>query len=151
MVSDGDMDEPQPITVEHYLHPRYQMFWEVLESFSDAQISKYMQFVTGSSRVSKSVIAHSIFFDPMNDIIPRGHTCYNTIDLGVYTSADELKKKLLFAIDHSGFTENGFSNKKIHDDYDVSSPRHMPEMFPLRHTISNLIKEGPAVKSGFME
>lgn len=151
MGSDSDMNEPQPINVEHHLYPRYQMFWEVLESFSDHQLSKYMQFVTGSSRISRSVTAHAIFFDPMNDIVPRGHTCYNTVDLGVYSSADELKRRLLFAIDHSGFTEDGFSNKKIHEDYDVASPPKPSELPLLRNTISRILEEETTTKSGFME
>lgn len=142
MCSDQDSDQPEPITKESHLWPRFEMMWNVLKSFSEDQLCKYLQFVTGSSRINKYLTAHAIFFDPMQGIIPRGHTCYNTIDLGTYDSEDDLRKKLLFAIEHSGFMEDGFSNgKKIHEDYDIASPHRAENPLVLRHTISSSMQE----------
>jgi hypothetical protein len=137
------MDESKPITSEHEFWSRYEMFWEVLKTFTESQLIKYLQFVTGSSRITKAVTTHTLNFDSTPSMLPLGHTCYNTIDIGIYQSAEELRKKLIFAIEHhSGFMEDGFSNgKKIHEDYDLeSTPQHQPIPL-LKSTMSKYLEE----------
>ena len=95
-------------------------FWRVLGSFSQEQLSSYLQFVTGSSRLTKTTTSHSLTFINKK-MIPLAHTCSNTLDIGVYDSDEELRDKLLYAIEnHRGFLEDGFtSGRRIHEDYDL--------------------------------
>lgn len=109
-------------------------FWRVMESLSQKQLSDYLQFVTGSSRLNLTATNHTVNFQKSKNIIPQSHTCGNAIDLGIYDSDQELKQKLLYAIEHHrGFIEEGFSyGKQIHEDYDllIYSPQnqHTPEI-----------------------
>jgi hypothetical protein len=138
-----NMEESRPITEGHELWGRYQMFWEVLKTLTESQLIKYLQFVTGSSRITKAVTTHAINFDATPSMIPLGHTCYNTVDIGVYASTEDLRKKLIFAIEHhGGFMEEGFSNgKRIHEDYDMEA-HGTPAIPALRQTISSYLR-GP--------
>jgi len=86
---------------------------EALRSFTAEQRVKFIQFVTGSSslpvggikNLSPQLNVELVLND--DDQLPSAHTCFNTLDLPLYSSADVLKEKLLLAITE-GF--EGFDN-----------------------------------------
>lgn len=70
---------------------------------------KFLAFLTGSSRVPvRGASAIRIVVQKAGDDqtrLPAAHTCYNVLDLPVYTSKDVLKEKLLTALEET----EGFS------------------------------------------
>ena len=93
-------------------------FWEVLATFSPEQLSQMLHFVTGTSRLPiqgfralRTLRGEGAPFtlEPMtnfgDDSLPRAHTCFNRIDLPLYSCKDTLRKALLYVIENhsSGF------------------------------------------------
>lgn len=92
-------------------HPVIVNFWKTVYSFNNETRSKLLQFVTGTSRVPMNgfkelygsngpqlfTIEH---WGTPNDL-PRAHTCFNRLDLPAYATYEELRKKLLIAIENS--------------------------------------------------
>lgn len=95
----------------HANHIVIQWFWRVILSFSNEMRSRLLQFVTGTSRVpmngfkelygSNGLQSFTIekWGNPEN--LPRSHTCFNRIDLPPYESYQELRNKLIKAIEGS--------------------------------------------------
>lgn len=92
-----------------------QWFWNVLFSLSRNQKAAFLQFVTGSSKVPlagfgelpgmRGVQKFSIHkAGGSNGALMSAHTCFNSLDLPVYNSEEELKEKLLYAINEGGGT-----------------------------------------------
>ena len=86
-----------------------QWFWEALRSFTQEERAQFLQFVTGTSKVPLDGFAnlqgmrgaqkfsiHRVFGD--TGLLPQAHTCFNQLDLPAYTTAGELREKLLMAI-----------------------------------------------------
>lgn len=84
-------------------------FWEVVESFSDEERARLLQFATGSTRVPvegfKALTSASGFVHPFTiqliqrgtppvGLCPRAHTCFNRVDLPLYDSKEELSNYL---------------------------------------------------------
>ncbi|CAD5113695.1 DgyrCDS2857 [Dimorphilus gyrociliatus] len=92
-------------------HPVIINFWKTVYSFNNETRSKLLQFVTGTSRVpmngfkelygSNGPQLFTIEHWGLPTDLPRAHTCFNRLDLPAYTTYDELRKKLLIAIENS--------------------------------------------------
>lgn len=91
-------------------------YWEVIHSFSQLDLSKLMQFVTGSSQVPVGGFARLKprftidfqFYYSVDDGFPRremplptASTCFNTLRIPNYTSQAQLYEKLRMAIHES--------------------------------------------------
>ncbi|KAF6040586.1 HUWE1 [Bugula neritina] len=84
-------------------------FWRALRSFDQGERAKFLQFVTGTSKVPLQGFA---YLEGMNgtqkfqihrddrstDRLPCAHTCFNQLDLPAYETYDKLKKMLLLVI-----------------------------------------------------
>jgi E3 ubiquitin-protein ligase HUWE1 len=86
-----------------------EWFWNVLFSLSRNQKAAFLQFVTGSSKVPlagfgelpgmRGVQKFSIHKTGGSaGALMSAHTCFNSLDLPVYKSEQELRDKLLYAI-----------------------------------------------------
>jgi len=86
-----------------------QWFWRALRSFDQAERAKFLQFVTGTSKVplqgfgalegmngTQKFQIHRD--DRSTDRLPSAHTCFNQLDLPVYKSYDKMRTNLLKAI-----------------------------------------------------
>jgi E3 ubiquitin-protein ligase HUWE1 len=86
-----------------------QWFWRALRSFDPADRARFLQFVTGTSKVPLQGFA---FLEGMNgtqkfqihrddrstDRLPSAHTCFNQLDLPAYETYDKLRHMLQLAI-----------------------------------------------------
>ena len=86
-----------------------EWFWNVLSSLSRNEKAAFLQFVTGSSKVPlagfgelpgmRGVQKFSLHkASGSSGALMSAHTCFNSLDLPVYTSEEELREKLLYAI-----------------------------------------------------
>mmetsp|Transcript_9714 Transcript_9714/g.19497 ORF Transcript_9714/g.19497 Transcript_9714/m.19497 type:complete len:1063 (+) Transcript_9714:3-3191(+) len=86
-----------------------EWFWNVLFSLSRNEKASFLQFVTGSSKVPlagfgelpgmRGVQKFSIHkTGGTAGSLMSAHTCFNSLDLPVYKSEDQLREKLLYAI-----------------------------------------------------
>ncbi|CDH93242.1 HECT-type E3 ubiquitin transferase [Caenorhabditis elegans] len=86
-----------------------QWFWRALRSFEKEDKAKFLQFVTGTSKVPlqgfaslegmNGVQKFSIHMDSRGgDRLPAAHTCFNQLDLPQYESYEKLRQSLLLAI-----------------------------------------------------
>lgn len=95
----------------HANHIVIQWFWRVILSFTNEMRSRLLQFVTGTSRVpmngfkelygSNGLQSFTIEKWGTPENLPRSHTCFNRIDLPPYESYQDLRGKLLKAIEGS--------------------------------------------------
>lgn len=86
-------------------------FWKCILSFDNEMRSRVLQFVSGTSRVpmngfrelygSNGPQKFTIEKWGSPDMLPRAHTCFNRLDLPPYATFDELKSKLITAIENS--------------------------------------------------
>nr|XP_054774150.1 probable E3 ubiquitin-protein ligase HERC4 [Lytechinus pictus] len=90
-------------------HPTIKFFWQVFREMAVDDKRKFLVFLTGSNHVPiqgwKSL---QVIIQPVKggeDFFPVAHTCFNLLDLPIYTSKEVLREKLLTAIEHTeGFT-----------------------------------------------
>lgn len=89
-------------------------FWEAMRSFSQEELSLYLRFIWGRTRLParngnhrQNTLVHKLCYlntpsgaDP-DKYMPVGHTCFLRIDLPNYRSANILRRQLLFAITHT--------------------------------------------------
>ncbi|XP_039291187.1 E3 ubiquitin-protein ligase HUWE1-like [Nilaparvata lugens] len=86
-----------------------QWFWRALREFNQAERAKFLQFVTGTSKVPlqgfsalegmNGVQKFQIHRDERStDRLPSAHTCFNQLDLPVYEDSQKLRNNLLKAI-----------------------------------------------------
>ncbi|CAK9145116.1 unnamed protein product [Ilex paraguariensis] len=86
-----------------------QWFWEVVKAFNKEDMARFLQFVTGTSKVPlegfkalqgisgpQRFQIHKAYGAP--ERLPSAHTCFNQLDLPEYTSKDQLQERLLLAI-----------------------------------------------------
>ncbi|CAD5226865.1 unnamed protein product [Bursaphelenchus xylophilus] len=89
--------------------PQIQWFWRALRSFEKEDLAKFLQFVTGTSKVPLQGFAHlegmngaqkfTIHMDSRSsERLPCAHTCFNQLDLPQYESYEQLRKLLLIAV-----------------------------------------------------
>lgn len=91
-----------------------EWFWNTMFSLNQSEKAAFLQFVTGSSKVPLSGFAelqgmHGVqkfsihkVGGGANGALMSAHTCFNSLDLPVYTSEEQLKEKLLLAIKEGG-------------------------------------------------
>jgi len=86
-----------------------QWFWRALRSFEQEDLAKFLQFVTGTSKVPlqgfsqlegmNGVQKFTIHLDSRStDRLPSAHTCFNQLDLPQYESYEQLRRMILLAI-----------------------------------------------------
>ncbi|KAG0456444.1 hypothetical protein HPP92_024232 [Vanilla planifolia] len=98
--------------------PIIQWFWDVLQVFSKEDKARFLQFVTGTSKVplegfsalqgisgAQRFQIHKAYGSPNH--LPSAHTCFNQLDLPEYPSKEQLHERLLLAI-HEGSEGFGF-------------------------------------------
>ncbi|ETW04710.1 hypothetical protein H310_03865 [Aphanomyces invadans] len=88
-------------------------FWSVVAKFSPEERARLLQFATGTSRVPVQGFKALTSTDgrvrrftiqmvnrgpPPTGLMPKGHTCFNRIDLPLYTNKAELAKYLTLVI-----------------------------------------------------
>ncbi|KAI8051112.1 hypothetical protein BDF22DRAFT_89497 [Syncephalis plumigaleata] len=99
--------------------PQIQWFWRAVRSFNREERAKLVQFVTGTSKVplegfvalqgSGGLQKFQIHKDfGSTSRLPSAHTCFNQLDLPMYTSYEQLRSMLLLAIEECS-TGFGFS------------------------------------------
>uniref|UniRef100_A0A0E0EFS2 HECT-type E3 ubiquitin transferase n=1 Tax=Oryza meridionalis TaxID=40149 RepID=A0A0E0EFS2_9ORYZ len=84
-------------------------FWEVVNGFSKEDMARFLQFVTGTSKVPlegfkalqgisgpQRFQIHKAYGAP--ERLPSAHTCFNQLDLPEYSSKEQLEERLLLAI-----------------------------------------------------
>jgi len=88
-------------------------FWQVMETYNQAELANVLQFCTGTSRVPlggfRSLqsnrgenakfclqkVGYQLLKGPMGNL-PRAHTCFNRLDLPRYPTYSHLKEALDF-------------------------------------------------------
>ena len=80
-----------------------QWFWESLSDWTSFELHRFLHFVTGNSRVplgglkNLELIIQSI---PSTTALPSSHTCFNVLDLPMYTTKEQLQEKLKLCLEH---------------------------------------------------
>ncbi|XP_051907247.1 E3 ubiquitin-protein ligase NEDD4-like isoform X9 [Hippocampus zosterae] len=92
-------------------HPVIQWFWKVVLLMDAEKRIRLLQFVTGTSRVPMNGFAElygsngpqlfTIEQWGTADKLPRAHTCFNRLDLPTYDSFEDLREKLLMAVENA--------------------------------------------------
>ncbi|CAH8660505.1 unnamed protein product [Dicrocoelium dendriticum] len=95
----------------HPNHPVIVNFWKAVYTFTNELRSRLLQFVTGTSRVPMNGFAElwgssgpqkfTIECWGNVDQLPRAHTCFNRLDLPCYPTFEELRTKLIIAIENA--------------------------------------------------
>ncbi|KAH8876568.1 E3 ubiquitin-protein ligase [Schistosoma japonicum] len=90
--------------------PQIEWFWQALESFDQEDLARFLQFVTGTSKVPLGGFANlegmhgptkfqiSRASVSSTNHLPSAHTCFNTLVLPAYESFEQLRSRLLTAI-----------------------------------------------------
>ena len=94
-------------------------FWRVLESFDQKQLSGYLKFVWGRSRLSHGMTDTHTITQTRNNNIPEAHTCFFELDLGIYESDEELRKKLLYGIENCNEIAESGNNYNLSADFGI--------------------------------
>ncbi|EGD80628.1 ubiquitin-protein ligase [Salpingoeca rosetta] len=86
-------------------------FWQAISSLNMQERARVLQFVTGTSRVPMNGFAELYGSNGLQRFciarrggrsqLPRAHTCFNRLDLPQYQSYDELREKLLLAVENT--------------------------------------------------
>jgi hypothetical protein len=84
-----------------------KLFWEVLMSFQEEELVKFLQFTTGTNKVPVGGFGHlygsngpqkfQIIPKKLNGL-PTAHSCFNRLELPNYTDKEKLKRDLLYAV-----------------------------------------------------
>ncbi|XP_022777880.1 apoptosis-resistant E3 ubiquitin protein ligase 1-like [Stylophora pistillata] len=93
-------------TVLHCLGPfrkTLEWFWTIVTSFTQEELARLVQFITGSSQLPPGGFAElspqiQISYAPLTNALPTAHTCFNQLCLPSYSSFKEMQEKLLLAI-----------------------------------------------------
>uniref|UniRef100_A0A8C2IN50 E3 ubiquitin-protein ligase n=1 Tax=Cyprinus carpio TaxID=7962 RepID=A0A8C2IN50_CYPCA len=109
-----DLQDWQRNTVyRHYTRNSKQIiwFWQVVKEVDNEVRLRLMQFVTGTCRLPLGGFAELMGSNGPQKFciekvgketwLPRSHTCFNRLDLPPYKSYEQLKEKLLFAIEET--------------------------------------------------
>ncbi|XP_038646513.1 E3 ubiquitin-protein ligase NEDD4-like isoform X9 [Scyliorhinus canicula] len=92
-------------------HPVIQWFWKAVLLMDAEKRIRLLQFVTGTSRVPMNGFAElygsngpqlfTIELWGTPEKLPRAHTCFNRLDLPPYESFEDLREKLLMAVENA--------------------------------------------------
>ncbi|OCT82378.1 NEDD4-like E3 ubiquitin-protein ligase WWP2 isoform X1 [Xenopus laevis] len=88
-----------------------QWFWQVVKEMDNEKRIRLLQFVTGTCRLPVGGFVELIGSNGPQKFcidrvgkdtwLPRSHTCFNRLDLPPYKSYEQLKEKMLFAIEET--------------------------------------------------
>ncbi|XP_069072945.1 NEDD4-like E3 ubiquitin-protein ligase WWP2 isoform X2 [Pleurodeles waltl] len=109
-----DMTDWQKHTIyRHYTKnsKQIQWFWQIVKEMDNEKRIRLLQFVTGTCRLPVGGFAELIGSNGPQKFcidkvgketwLPRSHTCFNRLDLPPYKSFEQLKEKLMFAIEET--------------------------------------------------
>uniref|UniRef100_A0A8C5J3Y6 E3 ubiquitin-protein ligase n=1 Tax=Junco hyemalis TaxID=40217 RepID=A0A8C5J3Y6_JUNHY len=109
-----DLNDWQKNTIyRHYTKnsKQIQWFWQVVKEMDNEKRIRLLQFVTGTCRLPVGGFAELIGSNGPQKFcidkvgketwLPRSHTCFNRLDLPPYKSYEQLKEKLLYAIEET--------------------------------------------------
>lgn len=92
-------------------HPVIIHFWKCVYSFNNEMRARLLQFVTGTSRVPMNGFSEMYGSNGPQlftiekwgnpEQLPRAHTCFNRLDLPPYDTYQELRKKLIMAVENT--------------------------------------------------
>ncbi|XP_069508366.1 E3 ubiquitin-protein ligase Itchy homolog isoform X2 [Ambystoma mexicanum] len=97
----------------HYTRTSKQIiwFWQFVKEMDNEKRMRLLQFVTGTCRLPVGGFADLMGSNGPQKFcvekvgkenwLPRSHTCFNRLDLPPYKSYEQLKEKLLFAIEET--------------------------------------------------
>ncbi|CAH8600333.1 unnamed protein product [Schistosoma intercalatum] len=95
----------------HANHPVIVNLWKAIYTFTNELRSRLLQFVTGTSRVPMNGFSElwgssgpqkfTVECWGSVDQLPRAHTCFNRLDLPAYPTFEELRCKLIIAIENA--------------------------------------------------
>lgn len=97
----------------HYTKNSKQIhwFWQVVKEMDNEKRIRLLQFVTGTCRLPVGGFTELIGSNGPQKFcidkvgketwLPRSHTCFNRLDLPPYRSLEQLREKLLFAIEET--------------------------------------------------
>lgn len=97
-------------------HPTIIQFWEVIGEMDNEKRARLLQFVTGTSRVpvngfkdlqgSDGPRKFTIEKIDGSGLLPKSHTCFNRLDLPMYSSKGLMAGKIHTAVEETmGFTQ----------------------------------------------
>uniref|UniRef100_A0A8C2IS15 E3 ubiquitin-protein ligase n=1 Tax=Cyprinus carpio TaxID=7962 RepID=A0A8C2IS15_CYPCA len=109
-----DLGDWQRNTIyRHYARSSKQIvwFWQFVKEIDNEKRMRLLQFVTGTCRLPVGGFADLMGSNGPQKFcvekvgkenwLPRSHTCFNRLDLPPYKSYEQLKEKLLFAIEET--------------------------------------------------
>ncbi|TEA38542.1 hypothetical protein DBR06_SOUSAS110454, partial [Sousa chinensis] len=109
-----DMSDWQKNTIyRHYTKnsKQIQWFWQVVKEMDNEKRIRLLQFVTGTCRLPVGGFTELIGINGPQKFcidkvgketwLPRSHTCFNRLDLPPYKSYEQLKEKLLYAVEET--------------------------------------------------
>ncbi|ROI16366.1 NEDD4-like E3 ubiquitin-protein ligase WWP1 [Anabarilius grahami] len=109
-----DLNDWQKNTIyRHYTKNSKQIhwFWQVVKEMDNEKRIRLLQFVTGTCRLPVGGFAELIGSNGPQKFcidkvgketwLPRSHTCFNRLDLPPYKNMEQLREKLLFAIEET--------------------------------------------------
>uniref|UniRef100_A0A667Y0U5 E3 ubiquitin-protein ligase n=1 Tax=Myripristis murdjan TaxID=586833 RepID=A0A667Y0U5_9TELE len=97
----------------HYARSSKQIiwFWQLIKEMDNEKRMRLLQFVTGTCRLPVGGFADLMGSNGPQKFciekvgkenwLPRSHTCFNRLDLPPYKSYEQLKEKLMFAIEET--------------------------------------------------
>ncbi|KAJ1739380.1 putative E3 ubiquitin-protein ligase [Coemansia sp. RSA 990] len=107
---DWDPEALVPLTEYHGFSDQtkklVEWFWQALQEMSTRERKLFLAFITGSDRLP-TVMTRSTFklklmlLGAESNRLPIAHTCFNQLGLWQYRTKDELKHKLMMAINES--------------------------------------------------
>uniref|UniRef100_A0A674DAY1 E3 ubiquitin-protein ligase n=1 Tax=Salmo trutta TaxID=8032 RepID=A0A674DAY1_SALTR len=109
-----DLTDWQRNTIyRHYARSSKQVlwFWQLIKEMDNEKRMRLLQFVTGTCRLPVGGFADLLGSNGPQKFciekvgkenwLPRSHTCFNRLDLPPYKSYEQLKEKLMFAIEET--------------------------------------------------
>mmetsp|Transcript_41691 Transcript_41691/g.81792 ORF Transcript_41691/g.81792 Transcript_41691/m.81792 type:complete len:1003 (+) Transcript_41691:2649-5657(+) len=85
-------------------HERIGWFWNILHSFDSSARSRFLQFVWGTTRLPSNMSGMTFHVDFSRGggqgTLPTADTCFFTLHLPRYSSEDQMKERLVFAVDN---------------------------------------------------
>ncbi|XP_054700980.1 E3 ubiquitin-protein ligase Itchy homolog isoform X4 [Grus americana] len=109
-----DLNDWQRHTIyRHYTRTNRQImwFWQFVKEIDNEKRMRLLQFVTGTCRLPVGGFADLMGSNGPQKFciekvgkenwLPRSHTCFNRLDLPPYKNYEQLKEKLLFAIEET--------------------------------------------------
>lgn len=81
-------------------------FWEILHDLTVDDKRRFLEFISGSDRGPVGGLGNVtliIYASPHmgNKCLPVSHTCMNMIELPKYVNKDQMKEKLLLALNYT--------------------------------------------------